>query len=155
MLIPIAYIEQNYGENISFKFPKYKLVLFLFSLIALYGSIGFIVGDYYTQQGLEKKDESLLLKSANMRKDYIGWWKLGILYREEKKYKKSMSAFIKSLEFAPFNPYTYSQIGYIYIKLKKYDKAILFYKKALDILPWSKTFQKNIYWLKRIKRDKG
>jgi tetratricopeptide (TPR) repeat protein len=60
---------------------------------------------------------------------------LGLAYFRLNDYDKSLKYYLKSLEYNPYKPVTYSNMGMIFFSNQQYEKALEVYKKAVELNP--------------------
>lgn len=68
-----------------------------------------------------------------------GFYLLGLIYKEQKQYKKAVEQLEKSIEVSPGNTNVYFNMGEIYEFLGDVDAAVRYYQKTLDYNPQYKA----------------
>ena len=101
------------------------------------------IGDAFYKEG--NKAQALLMYKEALRKNrelYMPHFKMGIIFEENKKYKKAEEEFSAALSLEPNFSEAYLHLGDISFNRKNYEEASDMYKKALKYKPSAKTHMK-------------
>lgn len=83
-----------------------------------------------------------------------GYINLGLMYYNEKQYKKSIKYFQKAVENDPKDSTAYNNICSAYNAMQKWDEAIKACEKAISLDPNFQRAKNNLNYSKRMKGDK-
>ena len=105
----------------------------------------FHLGNAYFDQSEFAKAEEHLLKSTQLRKNFIpGLVNLGSVYDEEGKLEDALRVYLQALELNPKEIKTLCNVGIIHFQKRQIEAALNMYKRALEVDPKSQLARYNL-----------
>ncbi len=79
--------------------------------------------------------EICFLKVLKIEKNINTLSNLAIVFKEQKKYKKSIAALKQAIEISPDSFHLYNNLGTILMSMNNFEEAIIYFKKSIKIKP--------------------
>jgi tetratricopeptide (TPR) repeat protein len=103
---------------------------------------------YQRQKEYQKAEEVLKYLLSKTPNDAQLHFRLGLVYKDAKRYTDAVSELLKSMELAPHIINPYEELGNIYAsRFKDLEKAKYYYTRGIEAVPKAKFRVEDLRWM--------